>query len=406
MAKLISILLRGGGVLGKFLLTIIITKNISLEFQGAYSIMITNVALLIMFLGWDLYIYTNRQIVKDNNSLVFVFKNSLVFYACSYVALIPISLVLVYYNLVQKELLLIFFCLVVLEHLSQELFRIYIALEKVVFANILFFLRSGLWSWALVLYFYLGNGTMDSLFGILLVWSISSLIAVILGIVYLPNIKTFFDTPLKAKWIVKGIKVGSFMFIATILLKFIEYSDRYLIDFFLGKKELGVYSFYFQIANIINVIIFTLYISFLYPRIMNSVYQKDIFALNKCKKEIYKSTFTIVGLVLLTILFFLPYTLDIMGRPELNENKEVLYLLVLSTLFFNFSFGSHFVLIAEEREKLIIKTTLITFVVNIVLNLVLIPHLGILGASISLVISSLTLWATKFFEEVRLVKRW
>lgn len=368
--------------------------------------MSTNVALLIMFLGWDFYIYTNRQIVKDNKSLVFVFKNSLVFYVCSYAFLIPICLVLLYFNFVQKELLIIFFCLVVLEHLSQELFRIYIALEMVVFANILFFLRSGFWSWILVIFFYLGSGKMDSMFDLLLVWCISSLIAVILGIVYMPNIKTFLDVPLKTEWIIKGIKVGSFMFIATILLKFIEYSDRYLIDFFLGKKALGIYSFYFQIANITNVIIFTLYISFLYPKIMNSVYQKDILALTKCKNEIYKSTLMVISLVLLSIVLLLPYGLEHMGRPELNQNKEVLYLLVLSTLFFNFSFGSHFVLIAEEREKLIIKTTLIAFLVNIVLNLVLIPYLGILGASISLVLSSLTLWATKIFEEVRLTKQW
>ncbi|MGW9684606.1 lipopolysaccharide biosynthesis protein [Flagellimonas sp. 2504JD1-5] len=305
-----------------------------------------------------------------------------------------------------KEVLLVFFVLSVFEHLGQELFRIYIALEKVVFANILFFLRSGLWSWIVVLLlFFLGESNI-TLKTILLLWTVSSLIAITFGIAKLPNIKDFGKIQLDKDWIIKGVKVGASVFLATILLKVVEYSDRYLIDYFLGKKELGVYVFYFQLANIINVLVFTLYISFIYPKILKSVYDKDKLSLKKNKSEIYKSTSAIVVGMISVFVVFSSFLLDTMDKPELYTSKNIFFVLVISALFFNFSFGSHYVLIAEERENLIIKTTFMAFVVNLSLNLILIPAIGIYGASIALLLSSLALWISKLYEETQLLKKW
>ena len=374
--------------------------------MGEFSLMNANIALLVIFIGFDFYIYSNRLIVKDNSSLIFIFKNSLVFYFCSYLILIPITLLLYLQGFVSKELLGIFFILSILEHLGQELFRIYIAIEKVVFANMLFFLRSGLWSWIVVLYLFFGDGSTTTMYNILFLWALSTLLAVVIGILFLPGIKDFGIVGLDKKWIIKGIKAGATVFVATILLKTIEYSDRYLIDYFLGKKELGIYSFYFQLANIINVLMFTLYISFIYPKILKNVYAKDKIALIKNKNEIYRSTMFIVFGMLVLFIIALPHILVIMDKQDLDANSNILYVLMLGALFFNFSFSSHYILIAEEREKLIFKTTFIAFAINLTLNIVLIPIIGIYGAAIALTASSFALWIAKLFEEKRIIKTW
>ncbi len=406
MQKILAIGLRGGGILGKFLLVFFLTKKISLEFQGEFSLMNANIALLIIFIGFDFYVYSNRLIVKDKGSLIFIFKNSVLFYLCSYLAFVPICFLLWQAGLVNKELLAVFFLLGVLEHFGQELFRIYIALEKVVFANVLFFLRAGLWSWIIVGYLFFYDDDAITMFAILTIWAISSLLAVMIGVLKLPQIKNFFIEPIDRAWIFKGLKVGASVFLATILLKVIEYSDRYLIDFFLGKKALGIYAFYFQLANIVNVLVFTLYISFIYPKILKNVYDKDTVQLHKNKKEIYKSTVVIVVGMLVLFMLGLPFLLEVMNKTDLNANTEILFILMGSAVFFNFSYGSHYVLIAEEKEKLIIKTTLIGFMINITLNLILIPVVGIYGAGIALLIGSIALWLTKLWEERKLVQRW
>jgi O-antigen/teichoic acid export membrane protein len=255
-------------------------------------------------------------------------------------------------------------------------------------------------------YLYFDQTSIATLSSIFSLWIISTLAAIIIGIIFLPGIREFKNIKIDGDWIKKGLRVGASVFLATILLKAIEYSDRYLIDYFLGKKELGIYAFYFQLANIINVLVFTLYISFIYPKILRSVYDRNKVSVRTNKLEIYKNTLLIVFAMLIAFIIGIPFVLEAMNKQPLETNKSIFYILLLGAVFFNFSFGSHYVLIAEEKEKLIIKTTLIAFVINISLNLILIPTIGIYGASIALAASSFALWISKSIEEKKLLKQW
>lgn len=392
--------------MGKFLLTFLLTKKISLEFQGSFSLISTNIALLIMFLGLDVYVYTNRLMVKDKSRAVFYLKNSLVFYALMYLLLIPVVYILVKINLISSNFFWLFVLTVILEHLGQEFFRAYIAFEKVLIANILLFLRTGAWAIPLVLYLLFCKEISIKIEHILICWATVSFLCVILGFALYPDIKKIFNTSIDIAWIKKGISVGAFMFISTILLKIIEYSDRYIIDFFLDKKQLGIYFFYFQIANIINVIIYTLYISFAYPKILKSVYSKNLNNLNQERKIITRSTILIVSLVILSIFILFPFLLEYINKPGLENEKIVFYIIGASTIFLNLSYTSHFVLIGDEKEKTIIKVTFIACVVNLILNFILIPLIGIIGAAITLLISNVILFTLKKYEENKIVAEW
>ena len=110
-SKLLALFFRFGGISGKFLVVFLLTKNISLEFQGEYTLINTNIALLIIFLGLDFYVYSNRVIVKQVDKLVFIFKNSLVFYGIMYLFFVPVLIYMTHSGLVQKNLAVLFFFL-------------------------------------------------------------------------------------------------------------------------------------------------------------------------------------------------------------------------------------------------------------------------------------------------------
>ena len=405
-SKLLALFFRFGGISGKFLVVFLLTKNISLEFQGEYTLINTNIALLIIFLGLDFYVYSNRVIVKQVDKLVFIFKNSLVFYGIMYLFFVPVLIYMTHSGLVPKNLAVLFFFLTITEHLSQELFRIYIAIEKVTLANILFFLRIGTWSWAISIYLIFIENSNVTLFNILIVWLGFSFISVIIGLFFIPNIKSFNKEKIDKKIIYEGAKVALLMFVSTIFLKVTEYSDRYFINYFLGKKELGIYAFYYQISNIINVIIFTLYISYAYPRILKIVYNSDLIGLNKEKKKLTNSTFIIILIALFLSLIILPYILDLVGKSELTNKINVVYILIFASLFFNMSFSSHFVLIAEEKEKLILKASVAACFFNLLLNLILVPIMGIYGSAVALLISSFVLFIIKVRYEKNITSKW
>jgi len=404
--KLLTLALRGMGIASRFLLTFLITKFISLEFQGEYTLIISTITLLIIFFGFDFYVHTGRLLIKEGKNEVFYLKNMLVFFGFSYLLLLLVLWVGLNISSLKLAPFWLLYFLVVFEHLGQEFFRIYLALKKPLLANILLFVRTGLWASLIVIGFLLIEDFTISIVEILNMWFICALATSILGFIFYPGILKFFKVKADYLFIKKGIGVGLTMFASTICLKIMEYSDRYLIALFLDKKEVGIYAFYFQLANIINVVIFTMYISFLYPDIIKGVYDKSYSKVKANQKAIKNKTLIIAVIFGIAFTLFSSYFLDYINKPELDENVFIYYIMLLSTVFLNYSFTSHYVIIGEEKEKLIFKATLIACIFNLILNFSLIPVIGIYGSAVALLISNLILLILKRRFEKGLVALW
>lgn len=390
------LVLRGTGILGKFLLSFLITKKISLDFQGTFSLVSTTVTLLVLFYGLDFYVYSNKLIIQNKEQATFYLKNNLFFYFSLYLVFTPLIYVLAKLFLNDFSFSISLLVLVVIfEHLGQEFFRMFIALKRVYFANLLLFLRTGLWAILTVLYLWFAEKIKISINDLLIVWAMSSGLTVALSFIIFPNVKKLFKEKLDIKWIKKGVNVASQMFLATIFLKVIEFSDRYLIDYFYDKEYVGIYTFYFQLANLSNVIIFTLYISFLYPELINSIYVRNEVSTKRLQQEIRNKTIIVtIGLSLIYALL-LPVLLRFVERPVLNNYSWLLYGLLLGNLFLNLSYAWHYSLIGYNREIKILKVTFIGFVFSLTLNLFLIKAIGIWGAVLSQILSGLLMFFLK-----------
>ncbi|WP_378186037.1 polysaccharide biosynthesis C-terminal domain-containing protein [Aquimarina sp. W85] len=404
--KLFTLIVRISGIGARFLLTFFITKNISLQFQGEYTLISTTVTLLVIFFGLDFYVYANRLIVKKSDSEIYNLKNSLTFYSFFYLLTLPFFYVA--YKIFNVDIVpfWVLFLLIIFEHLGQEFFRYYIALKKPLLANILLFIRTGLWCLILDIGFLTLTPFKISLINIVSLWLVCAFLSCFCGFYFYPNITEFFKQKIDLRWIKKGVLVGLAMFLSTICLKIIEFSDRYLIAFFLDKKELGIYSLYFQITNVVNVMIFTMYVSFVYPDIIKGVHMKQVDELNKAKNTIFSKTFVIVGIYTVGSFAFLPLFLNYINREELYDKILIFYILIISTLFSNLSFYSHFVLVGAEKEKMILKATLIACVLNITLNFLLVPTIGVYGAAISLLFSNFMLFIIKRRFEKKMISEW
>ena len=70
----------------------------------------------------------------------------------------------------------------------------------------------------------------------------------------------------------------------------------------------------------------------------------------------------------------------------------------------NFSFIYHYVLLGLKKDKLLMNVTLVGAVVNVLLNMVLIPKYGILGAAYSSIIGFGIIFFLKFFSSKKNVK--
>ena len=405
MIKLLVLALRGGSIGARFLLSFLFIKHISLEFQGEYALLLTTVTLCMLIVGFDFYVFANRFLIKNQSKVGFTLTNQLMFHLLTYAVLLTVFFILRLSGITHDYLMVTVLFLLVFEHLGMEFFRAFIALEKVLIANIILFIRTGTWPLILIyqLLFTELEVTLDTVINY---WLIAGLLSVLLGFILIRGTVKRSKFSFDKEWVLKGFKVGALFLVATMANKIVEFSDRYIIDAFLGAKSLGIYSFFFQLANVVNVFIFTVFISFVYPKI---IYLID----NKRKKEAYKvmrklriNCILTISIYTLALFFILPYLLDFIDKSELYDHQIILYLFLLGNMFLNLSFTSHYALMAIEKDKALMWIGIGIATLTILGNLIAINLFGITGGVSVFVLSSILFFITKSYAEKTYFRRY
>lgn len=386
-------------MLAKFLLIIYIGKYLSVDELGEYGLFATTITIAIYFLGFDFYTYNTREILaKEENERLPLIRDQFIFHLLVYVIALPLLLTIFTLGIIKTEFIIYFYLILVFEHLSQELYRLYTTLKKPLFANFLLFMRTGLWVYAVISLWYFNIEGMMNLKTVLYGWTVGSFMSIIIGVVYLKKDYDFKSLTEKIDWlwIKNGVKVSIPFFIGTLAYKVIEFSDRYMIDYYMTKADVGIYTFFSGIANTINIVVFTLVIMIYYPLLVEQYQNKNMDMFKKTLKVFSIKTITFSIFSALGILLLIGFVLDFMGKVEFQNNIEVLWILIIANIILNISFIPHYVLYVAQQDITIRDATLIGASLNIVLNLMLIKNYGIVGAAISTLLSFLIILLIKY----------
>jgi len=398
--RLINLSLRGLTILLKFVLSILIIKELSLEDYGIFGLFQSSIIILSFIVGFDFYTFSSREILKkDAKPVNYYFTNQLVFHLFAYIVILPLSYFIFYSGIIDFKYFVLFILILVSEHLSQEIYRILIILNKSVIATTVLFFRSGLWIIALYIVWN-QNYLSKSIDSILILWLIGAIISVILGFNFL-NLKKL--KKLDVKWILLGVKVALPFFIGTIFYKLIEFSGRYFLIFFYGESEVGVFTFFTSIANILFVFVQTIVIIERYPKLIEAKEKgKELFlvSLKVFNKEIIQ--YSMAGFVL-SIVFIYPL-LWFLDKIELFESFISYIILLISSLMFCLSFISHYALYSYKRDFYILKATTFGLMINLVMSFLLIPRYSVLGASIAQLAAFFSMFVLKvyFWKKIKI----
>lgn len=391
--NIVNLSLRGITILLKFALSILVIKNLSVEDYGVFGLFQSTIIILTFVVGFDFYTFSSREIIKkDAHEFSYYFVNQLVFHLVAYILIIPFSYFIFKFGIIDFKYIVLFILILITEHLSQELYRILILLNKTVVATSVLFFRSGFWIIALYL-FWNQNILEVSINSILLLWFFGSALSILIGFKFI-DVESIKKPDLK--WILEGIKISFPFFIGTILYKIIEFSGRYFLNFYHSDAEVGVFTFFSGIANIIYVFVQTIVIIELYPKLImaKDVNNEEFFAILKIfKKQIIQ--YSILGFIL-SIIFIYPL-LWFLDKTVLFDSLVSYIVLLVSTLLFCFSFIYHYALYTYKKDISILKATILSFVFNILLSFILIPIFGILGAAIAQLFSFCILLIAKLF---------
>ena len=401
--KIYNLTIRGSATLIKLAFTLFLGSIFTESEFGLYSLIISSIYISLTLIGFDIYLDCNRKIIqkdkqKEQNSIL---NNQLAAYIPFYFVF-TIIIFFIPERIIPKDFIFLFFTISLIEHLNTEIFRLLLALRKTVIANLLFFIRNGLWPLVIFVLYYFNMQLNISI--LLTYWLYACLLSLIIGFIYIRKKYKFNFHLINRKTIIESYKYAFIFFIGTIAYKIVEFSDRYFIDYYLDKESVGVYSLYSQFGSVLNTIIFTIVISIGYPKLLKAIYTNNFKLIIKEKNDMLIEIAIISVLTLFGGYLLLDSLLGIINKPLYLEFNYLFYLVIISNILLNISYVYHFIMIGYQKDYEITFLTLIGAAINILLNIILIKNYGIIGAIFSKIFAFLFILISKYIMQRRLIK--
>lgn len=177
-------------------------------------------------------------------------------------------------------------------------------------------------------------------------------------------------------------------------------SDRFMIAAILGVSANGLYA----VANKIPTFLTMLHSIFSQAWQLSAIEEGE----SSDKSLFYTNVFKIFSVLILiatsAILVVVKQIMEQLLAPQYSDSWKYVPFLLLSVVFTSFSsfLGTNY--IAMKKTGGILKTSIVGAITNILLNIILIPRVGINGASISTMISFLVVWIVRVYDTREFVK--
>jgi len=387
-----NIVLRILSIVGKFLFTMYLIRYLTTHDLGVYSIFTTTVTIGSYILGIEFYTFSNREIMASigNKKLISLYvQDQFLLYMFTYLFFFPTIIVVVFYfGILSWNLLWYFLVILATFHIAQELQRLLISISHPVIAIIIGTLGSGIWVYpAMILgLLFPWARTIDfSLF----IWSGFGIISCILGlkILHRRNIVLFSPRKPNWRWIMRGFSSSIIFFCYTILYLATMKIDYYILLFVESEAEVGILSFFSNIAMIlVDFVTVGVSINFL-PKLVETYHQNRLDDYRKVSREFLHHTLKSTLILLPSFIFGIHVITYFTENKELSSNIIVYYIFLLTSFVICVSMSFHYQIYAQRRDTSILLIIFLGFIIKVVFCLVLIPKLGILGASLATLIS-------------------
>jgi O-antigen/teichoic acid export membrane protein len=181
----------------------------------------------------------------------------------------------------------------------------------------------------------------------------------------------------------------------------IESSDRYMLGFMRTPAEVGVYSVAYSVANFAYYFLSPLN-TVLYPKIIKS-YDEGHFGKTRLYLENSVKYLMLIIIPVGAVLSILSKPLlEILTTSSYGGSVRIIPILICSVMAFCLYQVFIYIVHLTNKTYLTLRILLVSAIINILLNLLLIPHYGILGAALATLAAYLFLGFTALVVTRRL----
>ena len=182
---------------------------------------------------------------------------------------------------------------------------------------------------------------------------------------------------------------------SAISVQLLAIGDRYIIKYFWDYSQVGIYSLGYKISGVLNVFVVQAFALGFLPIAYKMQDSPDA-------AEFFQKVFKYFSMILVfgalgVSLFSREILLVFAQKPEFYDAYKIVPLITIAFIFkgiqYMFLLGFHYV----KKTKYVAYIVTVALFVNIGLNFMLIPKLGIWGAALTTVISSLLISVISYY---------
>lgn len=383
----------------KFLLLLALARRLTPADVGLYGVIAGTIFIAIYVLGFDYYVYNTREIVaRDEHERAPLVRDQLVFHLLGYAITLPLLLGVFWGGLVPWRYAVFFFCILVGDHLANEGYRMLVAVSRSVEANVLLFVRSGAWVYAAVLGLMFW-GRARSLGWVLGIWSLGVIASVLLAAHYLRTFEWDATRRVPVAWgAIRRTALGSVpFFVGSLSMRGVEYADRYFVQHYRGNASVGVYTFFYSIATVVQVFVITGVIEVIYPKALHAYQRQRWDEYGVRMKQMTYGALALAAAGALVIALAIVPMLRLVRNPAYGEHLPVLWLLLAGAAVGAIGYIPHYALYIRRRDRQLLIANVAGLVTSIVANAWLVPRYGMYGAAGAGILANVTIAAAKGF---------
>lgn len=358
-SRLAAVSLRVSGLVLRFALIVALARFAEPDTVGNFGLAVALVTYTVFGVGLDFYTFSNRELLSTPVDGWGRLLRSHAWLSFSlYAAAVPVLVAAAALGLVPPTVLPWLIPLVIVEHLSQEAFRLFLVLRKQTLASWILFLRVGAWCPPALLAVLVLDGErgLHAVFAFWLAGGVTALVLAWRGLrgLGLKNLKGRPDR----RWVAQGVKIALPLLVGTLALRALGVVDRFAIDMVAGLDVLAAYVLFAGVGSVISAIVDAGLLSFTYPEMMREATSRDR---RRLLRMVWRS---LIGTLILTsflggcALALVPLALQ--GFPPVYaDNLDLLPWVIAGAVLQNLSLVPHYALYALRMDRWIVSSNLI-----------------------------------------------
>ncbi|MEH2499524.1 O-antigen/teichoic acid export membrane protein [Bradyrhizobium sp. AZCC 1678] len=387
-----ALILRAMTLASRFLLSLLLARMLSPAEMGQYGLLTATLAFALLAVGLEFYSYTLRELVPATSERrARIIADQMALGSAALLAIGVMVFGAIAAGWFPIRLAPWFVVILITEHVSLEATRILIITSRPVRAYVGVFLRGGIWVYAIALLMFAAPSTR-TLETVLVLWALGGVLSIGFSAFSLSELPWRELRGYRPDWstIREGLRTARpFMFTAVGALV-ISYVDRFVIDIFVGRDALGIYTFYSTILIGLLSLGGSVSHQFL-PKVIAG-YAAGVDTYRAALRSFFWSMLALASATVIICGFAMEPMLSVLGLSTYASAIGVFYAMLPGIFLRMLADVPSYALYAARSDKYLMLCNLGSAVVSTLLNVLLVPVYGIYGAAVAGAIASAALF--------------